>query len=131
MPSAAALLEASNYGIICVTADNVAAPWLNFEAGALSKLFEKSRVSPFLFGIGKNDVAGPMKQFQSTVYEQDDMLKLVASINNACVKPLGRDRLEEAFEIWWPKLQTRMGHLEIFPRTRVRPRLLTQELRIF
>jgi len=114
-------LEASNYGIICVTADNVAAPWLNFEAGALSKSFEKSRVSPFLFGIGKNDVAGPMKQFQSTVYEQDDMLKLVASINNACVKPLGRDRLEEAFEIWWPKLQTRMGRLEDIPPDKSAP----------
>lgn len=106
-------LEASKYGIICVTADNIAAPWLNFEAGALSKSVKESRVSPFLFGI--NNVTGPMKQFQTTVYEHDDMLKLVASINNACSSPLDKVILEETFEMWWPRLQDDMDRLAAIP----------------
>ena len=39
-------LEASQYGILCVTPENIEAPWLNFEAGALSKTIDKSRVCP-------------------------------------------------------------------------------------
>lgn len=44
-------LENSTFGILCVTKDNINAPWLSFEAGALSKTMDKSFVSPFLFDI--------------------------------------------------------------------------------
>ena len=44
----AAELGTSNFGIICVTKENVNSPWINFEAGALSREIDKSRVSPFL-----------------------------------------------------------------------------------
>lgn len=40
-------LERSAYGIIVVTHEDIDAPWVNFEAGALSKTVEKSKVSPF------------------------------------------------------------------------------------
>jgi len=39
------------YGIIIVTHDNLREPWINFEAGAISKAIDKSWVSPFLFGV--------------------------------------------------------------------------------
>ena len=108
-------LQDCNYGIICVTAANVVAPWLNFEAGALSKSFKEGRVSPFLFGIGKDDLGWPMKQFQSTVYDYDDMFGLVQSINNACDNPLQERRLEAAFQQWWPNLKTLMAGLDDIP----------------
>ena len=48
-------LEETNFGIICMTLENIAAPWVLFEAGALSKSIERSRVSPLLFGLNPSD----------------------------------------------------------------------------
>ena len=48
-------LEDSTFGILCVTMD-------------------KSFVTPFLFDIKRSEVNGPILQFQSTVFEKEDML---------------------------------------------------------
>lgn len=105
-------LEKSAYGIICVTKTNLEAPWLNFEAGALSKSFEKSRVSPFLFGVKRVEVKGPLLQFQSTTYEKKDILKLLQSINSADETAcLDEARLEEVFKVWWPSLKEKLDEL--------------------
>src|SRR5437016_4734535 len=37
-------LESSDFGILCLTPENLRAPWINFEAGALSKKVDNSRV---------------------------------------------------------------------------------------
>src|ERR1700676_413043 len=82
-------LEKSRYGIICVTKENAGKPWINFEAGALSRSIEKSTVlpfssavSPFLFDLKSSDLEGPLTQFQYVINEQNDIRKLVSSINN-------------------------------------------------
>jgi hypothetical protein len=99
-------LEESRYGIICVTKDNIFAPWVNFEAGALSKIIDKSFVTPFLFDLQRSDVHGPLLQFQSTILEEDDVLKLLKSINNRNTdnERLKEEKLLKAFNVWWPKL---------------------------
>lgn len=51
-------LEDSNFGIICVTPENIDAPWVNFEAGALSKSLDRSRVAPFLFAVDRTAIQG-------------------------------------------------------------------------
>ncbi|MCP2272308.1 TIR domain-containing protein [Actinokineospora diospyrosa] len=102
-----------NFGIVCVTKDNLAAPWLNFEAGALSKFVETSRVSPFLFGVERKEVTGPLLQFQSTVYERDDVRKLINSINAAC--PLPVKKLDTAFDVWWPELDGKLREVSATP----------------
>lgn len=100
-------LDASAYGIICLTKENLGAPWINFEAGALGKSVEKSRVSPVLFNLLKSDLKGPLVQFQATVFERDDMQRLLHSLNNAAAdldESLEPARLEKAFDRWWPDL---------------------------
>ena len=70
-------LEDSTFGILCVTKDNLHAPWLSFEAGALSKTMDKSFVTPFLFDIKRSEVNGPILQFQSTVFEKEDIKNIL------------------------------------------------------
>lgn len=98
-------LKESNFGILCVTPENIDAPWLNFEAGALSKSFDNSKVSPFLFGVERSEVTGPLLQFQSTLYEEEDVRKLVKGINAVCQSPMPYERLDDIFDVWWPRLK--------------------------
>ncbi len=103
-------LESSSYGIICVTPDNMAAPWLNFEAGALSKALDSSRVSPFLFNVRKSELTGPLAQFQATSYERDDVRRLMLSVNESYGEnALPPQRLNQVFEVWWPRLEERLN----------------------
>jgi len=106
-------LEDSSFGILCVTKENLTAPWLTFEAGALSKTMEKSFVSPFLFDIKRSEVDGPILQFQSTIFNKGDVLKLLKTLNKACGEDqLTDERLDKAFDVWWPTLEEELNKLK-------------------
>ena len=109
-------LEDSTFGILCVTRENINAPWLTFEAGALSKTMDKSFVSPFLFDIKRSEVDGPILQFQSTIFEKADLKKLVKTLNKACEKDgLAENRLDKAFDVWYPTLESELKKLKDTP----------------
>jgi hypothetical protein len=57
-------------GILCVTRENVASPWVNFEAGALSKTPETARVIPFLFEMRPSDIRGPLADLMGAIFER-------------------------------------------------------------
>ena len=106
-------LEDSTFGILCVTKDNMNAPWLTFEAGALSKTMDKSLVCPFLFDIKRSEVDGPILQFQSTIFQKEDINKLLKTINKACGKEqLKEDMLDKAFEVWFPTLEEALDKIK-------------------
>jgi len=106
-------LDESSFGVLCVTPDNMDAPWLNFEAGALGKSVDKSRVCPFLFRIKRSDVTGPILQYQSTIHDKEDVFKLLKAINDTCGdQGIEETRLETTFDVWWPKLDEELGGIE-------------------
>jgi hypothetical protein len=105
-------LETSNAGIICLTQDNTETPWILFEAGALSKSIDKSRVCTLLFNIESADVKGPLTSFQSTRFARDDFRRLVGTINNAAGDAkLAAEVLDSVFEMWWPRLETQVKQI--------------------
>jgi len=105
-------LDDSLFGIICLTKNNISAPWINFEAGALSKKVDKSKVSPFLFNIKPSEVTGPILQFQHTnSNDRADVLRLMQSINKQA-SFLSPERLETAFDHWWPNLNDVLSKIE-------------------
>lgn len=98
-------LEETDFGVICLTRENLSAPWVLFEAGALSKL-GKSKVAPLLLDLEPAEVVGPLGQLQLTRSNKDECFKLLTSINRA----LGERGLDQAvlhgvFERWWPDLE--------------------------
>lgn len=111
-------LEAAQFGLLCITRDNIHKPWLVFEAGALSRKLESGRVCPLLFDLEPSDVDGPLAQFQTSKFEQDEVYKLVYSLNSALPDNdarLSEQRLLRAFEKWWPDLRDRIELLLAAP----------------
>jgi hypothetical protein len=97
-------LEGTDCGIVFLLPGNIKEPWLNFEAGAISKSVENGHVFPFLFGVSKLD--GPLSHFQITASSKGDIQKLILSINKlANDKALSTDALKRNFEICWPNLE--------------------------
>ena len=97
-------LEQSNFGIVCLTPENVLAPWVHFEAGALSKT-ANSRVSAIMLGVSPSDVKGPLARFQNTALNRDDFHRLFLSINSSHENPLKQSVLDHAFDNSWEKLE--------------------------
>lgn len=103
----ASQLQGSSYGIISVTRENQAAPWINFESGALSRELDSVRVVPFLVDLPVRDLSGPLTQFQAVVSEQrNDVFGMVRSLNGKSENPLDENRLANTFERFWPDLQS-------------------------
>lgn len=104
-------LEKCDFGILCLTPENLNAPWLLFESGALSKAVNESHVCPLLFNFDQSLLKGPLSQFQATKLEKDDMLKLMKDINSNLGEKeisLSETNLEEIFSMWWPKLEDKL-----------------------
>ncbi len=102
-------LSSSQLGIICLTQDNQHSPWILFEAGALSKNLEESKVCPILFNFDSTDLIGPLSSFQATRFNKEDFKKLIESINNSCNDTkLEQKGLDETFDMWWPKLDEKI-----------------------
>lgn len=115
-------LEQTRVGIICLTQENLEAPWILFEAGALSKTINQSYVCPFLIGVEPTDIKGHLAQFQATKAEENDTKKLIHTINRALdSNNLPESRVDAAFNKWWSDLESKLNDLpeieaDIIPR---------------
>jgi TIR domain len=97
---------ATTVGILCVTQENKDAPWLNFEAGALSKGLLEARVCPFLIDLEQLDVKGPLSHFTPTRPNEKDVWKLITTINHADPEnEVPEQRLEKAFKRVWSEFE--------------------------
>jgi hypothetical protein len=93
-------------GIICLTKENINAPWILFEAGSLSKGLTKNRVCTLLIESEPTDLKPPLSQFNATKPIKEDMAKLVQTINASDKeKMLPEPRIQASFEQWWPKFE--------------------------
>ena len=102
-------LENTNFGIVCLTPENLSAEWLLFEAGALSKKVEGSRICPLLFDLDPSELGDPLALFQTTKLNAKDVCGLLNSINKAMdAGSLDASALNAAFDKWWPDLEEKI-----------------------
>ncbi|MBM4284888.1 MAG: TIR domain-containing protein [Deltaproteobacteria bacterium] len=107
-------LDGTNFGILCITPENQHEPWICFEAGALSKSLEKSRVVPYLIDMSPADLEQPLKQFQAIEATREDTWRLIESIYNVSKdKTRTIEDLKEAFDKWWDDLANIIDHLKM------------------
>lgn len=104
----AARLAGAGFGIVCVTPENRRTPWINFEAGALSRELGRPRLAPFLLlGTTVSDLVGtPLTQFQATPADSPkQVLHLIKTINGLCEVQQNEKLIHDLFDKFWPQLQ--------------------------
>ena len=101
-------LRESQFGIICVTQENQGSEWINFEAGALSIALNETdrKVVPLLIGFEeRGDLRkGPLGLFNAVRFAEEDMWKLILTMNAKLSANLDGEDLRELFDVFWPKL---------------------------
>ncbi|WP_375773396.1 DUF559 domain-containing protein [Archangium gephyra] len=112
-------LDESSVGILCVTPENHCEPWLNFEAGAISKKVganSQSHVAPYLLGYERpGDLPLPLGQFQAKLANKEGTFELLQMINSVEDKPLTADSLREFFGMWWPSFEKELQRVSKMP----------------
>src|SRR5829696_903560 len=110
-------LEASNFGILCLTPGNLDSPWIHFEAGAISKaVTSESRVVPLLFGLTPTDVGQPLARFQMKPLDKQGVRDTLTSMNSGLGEASLPDvYLQEVFDGLWPNLKAKLEAVRAGP----------------
>ena len=111
-------LKITDVGIFVITSENIDSPWMQFEAGAMCKNFDHSRIIPYLVGLEPNQLRGPFAQIQAIVANKEGTERLVEEVRKHCVPDELVDSVRERFKAFWPRisiqLETTEGELVIF-----------------
>jgi hypothetical protein len=104
-------LEGCNFGVICITRENLSSPWILFEAGALAKSMQDGRVIPLLLDLDFKEISGPLAQFQAKKSDGTGIKELVVSLNKAAPNPVPDGQLEKLFAALWTDLEKQISSI--------------------
>ena len=122
-------LALSNVGIACVTSENQHAPWLLFEAGALSRSLQDGRLIPLLLDVTPAQVTYPLAQFQILQTDRSGIERLVQTLNSLTLEPVETQRLQKQIDKWWPEFQAGIARAALVSSTApATPERSTKEL---
>jgi hypothetical protein len=97
-------LNEMDYGLICVTRSNQAAPWLMFEAGALAKRLDTAHVVPLCIDLAPSDITSPLQIFQGRKLDKDGMQRIVRELHEMSDNPMSLENVDQVFEALWARL---------------------------
>lgn len=113
-------LKSADFGVLCVTEENLDSAWLCYESGVLAastarndKTNAAPHVAPIRFGnVNASRIAGPIQHFQSIPFEKGKMLSFVLQLNaySRFTNPNAQNFLDEKditenFERAYPALE--------------------------
>ncbi len=109
-------LQDTHFGILCITPENRDSRWLHFEAGALAKALDVSRVVPVLFDMRKVDLTFPLAQFQAVEANREGFFAVVSALNRALGEhQLSGPLLGIVFDNMWASLESSLSEIQPFP----------------
>ncbi len=122
-------LSETDFGVLCLTRENLQAPWLLFEAGALAKrVQEDARVVPYLLDdIEPGNVEQPLGLFQSKKADESGTYELIHSINSRLDDSVARERVDRTFSRAWPHLEKMLRNI---PSSTAEPKQRSDENKI-
>lgn len=89
------MLEKCNYGVCFINSENARAPWIQFEAGALSKIIDDSKVMVLI--LDESSISSlygtPLSEFQHKLFNKED----IKSIFEEIIKNFGFNDDKESF----------------------------------
>jgi len=97
-------LKTCHCGVVCVTRDNLAAPWLNFEAGGMVKGLGKAHVAVIALDMDYDELKQPLSLFNALHLNRVGAWHLVKSFNKLSERPILDRVLERTFEKFWPDI---------------------------
>lgn len=116
-------LSETDFGIICLTPENIDKPWILFEAGALAKSIDKGRVIPLLIGLKSADLKPPLSQFQSVSLDRNGIRTIILSINKYLeTSALSESVLDTSFKSLWSEFEENIMELDKIQSTPIKPR---------
>jgi hypothetical protein len=120
-------LQESHVGIVCVTRENQTSPWLLFEGGALAK---NKALHVFLIDAIPTDIGPPFGMYQHTRATQDEVLKLLLTIDAKLPadQRRGEERLKKSTEKNWPELDVAIHQAKGMAPKDNKPRRADREL---
>jgi hypothetical protein len=104
-------LKQAKIGIICLTPENLEAPWILFEAGALANAVDRSFVCPYLYKVQPTEILDPLSQFQATNADKEDTRALLHTINQAISENLPINQVNKSFDKFWPDLENDLKNI--------------------
>ena len=113
-------LNETEFGIICITKYNSCTPWINFEAGAVSKAIpeavHQSWVVPLLFKTGSTEISDPLRQFQAASADKEGLFRMLENLNSKLGEDqLTPDLLKKEFDKWWSELEAILNSITVDP----------------
>lgn len=101
-------LEATHYGLLCLTPNNYQSTWVHYEAGALCKHWQEAKACAILWGgLTATSLRGPLEQRQHRTFNEHEIRHLVRDINEATEPRLASKVLDDLFDRFWPEFETR------------------------
>ena len=102
-------LENCNFGVICITRENLNSPWILFEAGALAKSMQDGRLIPLLLDLDFKEVSGPLSQFQAKKVDSTGVRELALDLNKGAAAPVPDAQMEKLFSALWTDLEKQIA----------------------
>lgn len=100
----ASRLTDSSFGILCLTPENHLAPWMLYEAGAMTKTSDGRTCGLLLDGLTPANVSGPLGQFQHRRMNEAEFTLLLRDVNHRLETPLTDESLSLVLRKWWPDI---------------------------
>lgn len=109
-------LRETRVGVVCLTPENLRAPWVLHETGALWA--RGSIVIPYLLGFDPTELVGPLAQFQAVRASRDGTWQLLLALNRVLEnRTVGETVLREAFNRSWSVLERQIDEIGPFEWT--------------